>query len=103
MTFAPDGPQAAADKHRAAAVELVELADHSENSPEEELRMLRFASVHALLAIDARLANPVAPVEPGLCPSKVVSPRLLFERDGIWSGPEMTDEQKAAAFGRGAA
>jgi hypothetical protein len=28
--------------------------------------------------------------------------QVLFERDGIWSGPEMTDEAKAR-FGRDAA
>jgi hypothetical protein len=27
--------------------------------------------------------------------------RLLFFRNGMWCGPEMTDQQKAAAFGRG--
>jgi hypothetical protein len=26
---------------------------------------------------------------------------LMFFRNGMWRGPEMTDEQKAAAFGRG--
>lgn len=47
--------------------------------------------------------------EHGACtdPATVVNSRtgerLLFERDGIWSGPEMTDEQKAKAFGRDAA
>jgi hypothetical protein len=47
--------------------------------------------------------------EHGSCtdPATVVNSRtgerLLFERDGIWSGPEMTDEQKAAAFGGRAA
>lgn len=28
--------------------------------------------------------------------------RLLFHRDGMWRGPEMTDEQKAARFGSAA-
>lgn len=27
--------------------------------------------------------------------------RLMFFRNGMWRGPEMTTEQKAAAFGRG--
>lgn len=27
--------------------------------------------------------------------------RLMFFRNGMWRGPEMTQEQKAAAFGRG--
>lgn len=26
---------------------------------------------------------------------------LMFFRNGMWRGPEMTEEQKAAAFGRG--
>lgn len=74
MTLAPDGPQTTAEKHRAAAVELLELADHPENSYQEELHLLWPALVHVLLAIESRLANPVVPVEPGLCPSKVASP-----------------------------
>ena len=29
--------------------------------------------------------------------------RLMFHRNGMWRGPEMTEEQKAAAFGGSAA
>lgn len=66
--------QETADAYRGAAIERVNAAwNQVREGGEWQYDLLR-GIADLLLAIDTRLAHPVAPIEPGLCPSKVASP-----------------------------
>lgn len=63
-----------ADAYRGDAVERINAAWNAVREGGEWQYDLLRGIADLLLAIDTRLAEPVAPIEPGLCPSKVASP-----------------------------